>query len=312
MHIPDIISEEWEARYINISLTGRVLIAGPPGSGKTLIAFLRAKVLASKKIPVSILMFGNVLQRYTENALSNKKIGIYTDTLLGWLKKWWSDHRIMIDGSYDPPEMSKYNPDWELMLEKMALRVAQKKPIRDWGHLIIDEAQDFPVSMFIFFRFVSAQLKNGGMTIFADENQRLLENNSTINEIKTSLAVSEDNFFSLTENYRNTYEIAVLAQHFYVGLPTGIPQAPSFSGDRPELCKASSFEAQVHYIIKSLKIRRYGQVGIFTQFDSVREKLVNKLQSGLKDQYKIQSYSSSFTGKKVFMQGSFPLTISEQ
>jgi DNA helicase II / ATP-dependent DNA helicase PcrA len=294
MEIPNSrsISSEWEELYLNASIRGSVMFTGPPGTGKTLIAFFRARELAEKKIEPHVLMFGNVLKRYTDNATGKHTDRIKSDTLLSWIKTWWSDHRIKINGSYDPPEISKFNPDWGLMLGEMAIRVSDEQPIRDWKHLIIDEAQDFPESMFSFLRFVSRHMKNGGITILADENQRLYENNSSLNEIKKALAIPESNCYQLTENFRNTKEIALLAAHFYAGLPTGIPDIPSRRGEVPELYQASSLNNQIAYIIKSLKIKGYAHVGVFTQFDKVREIILGKLQSALKGQYHVQSYSS--------------------
>ena len=112
-----------------------------------------------------------------------------------------------------------------------------------WGHLILDEAQDFPreahrllfqVQQRVFSNL--ADDERPSLCVLADENQRITSTHSTIEQIREAHAfLTEREEYELTRNYRNTRPIASFAAHFYVGLPTGIPQLPSTEGDKPHV-----------------------------------------------------------------------------
>ena len=58
---------------------GTILVVGPPGSGKTVVAILRQRALEKRKATVSSVVFNNVLTRYTGNE----------HTFERWVKAWW-------------------------------------------------------------------------------------------------------------------------------------------------------------------------------------------------------------------------------
>ena len=339
------ISDEQEEIYVEAPTDGFIMVIGPPGTGKTVIAFLRAQMLKRKKRAVTVVMFNKVLQRYTSNITDTS-----SSTLHSWAYHWWKKNKIettdnsnndrvyldcpfaekdeakalgakwskstrkwyvlknIFDSSGDTfskwpqtqietqqtkntdlPKITTFQYDWNTMLEA----VLQQPLTSDWGHLIIDEAQDFPKDMFTFLRFAATQLEDGSLTILADENQRLNEEeNSTIGQITSSLAIQEERCYKLEENYRSTYQIAELANHFYVGLPSGQPQLPNRQGDLPQLIKARSLDEEIDYIVRVLSNRAPGEVGVFLQTDNLRRTFFNKLQHRLGDQYRVQSYSS--------------------
>jgi len=339
------ISDEQEEIYMDAPMDGSVMVAGPPGTGKTVIAFLRAQALNKRKKSATVMMYGKVLRKYTSNVSDQQEDNVPTATLLSWSHKWWKEHKInsravvgdkiyldcpydrkddakakgarwdrwkkkwwvtievynknqaffdqWLLEDYDPPQIDDYQYDWQQMLEKLAIHIGEGKPVQSFGHIIIDEAQDFPSAMFGFLRFALLQKKDCGITIMADENQRLNEHhNSTIEQIQKALAIPDDRYFPLTENFRNTREIAKLAAQFYVGLPTGIPKLPERKGELPQLVSTKSMDDQVQYIVDAVTNRAFGEVGVFAQTDSIRNKLFNKLQHRLRGKYRVQTYSS--------------------
>ena len=339
------ISDEQEEIYMDAPMDGVVMVAGPPGTGKTVIAFLRAQALNKRKKSATVMMYGKVLQKYTSNISDQQEDKVHTTTLLSWAAKWWREHKIntravvgekiylkcpydskdeakahgarwdrfknkwWVNSSdynnhinlfeqwllenHEPPKVDDFQLDWQLMMEKLAVHIGAEKPILNFGHIIIDEAQDFPPSMFRLLRFALMKMDKSGITILADENQRMNEDhNATIEEINGALAIPEKRQYLLTENFRNTLEIAQLASHFYVGLPTGKPRIPRRKGEKPVLVTTRSIDDQVQYIVDAATNRAYGEVGVFAQSDSMRDKLYSKLQHRLRGLYRVQTYSS--------------------
>ncbi|UXI04709.1 AAA family ATPase [Photobacterium sp. TY1-4] len=353
------ISEEQQDIFEDAPMDGSILVSGPPGTGKTVIAFLRAHLLAKKKQDVTVIMFNRVLRRYTENVAQAIDGSVQSKTMHSWFPGWWHAHRIpnpevestlLIEGyrayvncpyeqkdelkklggrferrkhnpftnrnsgmwyvplerynaepeaytqwanaSYEPPEIVKFQYNWP-EIQDMYFDLDEDEAI-DWGHLIIDEAQDFEPGFYSFLHLAARQLDNGALTILADENQRLEENrHSSLEQIRESLKLSNkpDREFRLTKNFRNTKQIAKVARHFYVGLETGMPDLPDREGDKPALIIKRDTVQQVEYICNYLQHRRALEVGIILDSDEDREYFFELLTERLEN-YTIQTYSS--------------------
>ncbi|MUJ28080.1 AAA family ATPase [Aliivibrio fischeri] len=405
------ISEEQQDVFEDAPITGNVLVTGPPGTGKTVIAFLRAQALSKKSTSVTVLMYNRVLRRYTENVAKDIQGEVTSKTMHSWFPDWWKKHRIVREEDtitelgqksqkvylnspysekdevkatgarwdrkqgkwyisrdiyeadltkfakwpefipiqqkknnvdrvylkstfeerhelkeagaryeptekkwwvtqeqlnsfpdkfekwlgfgckYDPPEIKKWQYDWEAMLDQYL--ELPDKDVFDWGHLIIDEAQDFSPDMFKFLRSVGRCMDNGGITILADENQRLYEGqNSSLDEIRRNLKVKQEQEFKLTINFRNTRPIALMAKHFYVGLPSGIPDIPEKTGGRPKLVATQDQLSQVKFIKNFLQLRGAQEVGIIVDSEIDKDFYLDKLRNALPN-YRVQHYSSS-------------------
>ncbi|PMG78003.1 hypothetical protein BCU83_14825 [Vibrio breoganii] len=408
------ISEEQQDVFEDAPITGNVLVTGPPGTGKTVIAFLRAQALSRKSTPATVLMYNRVLRRYTENVAKDIQGQVASKTMHSWLPDWWKKHgitrqdeensveteqksdkvylnspfsdkdelkaaggrwdgtqrkwfvsrdayeadpltfakwpefipstsqvkqedpnRVYLQSTYeernevkeagakyepserkwwvtqeqvnespekfekwlgfggklDPPEIKKWHYDWETMLDQyMDL---PDEDVIDWGHLIIDEAQDFSPSMFKFLRSAGRCMDKGGITILADENQRLHEGqNSSLDEIRRGLRVKTDREFKLTKNFRNTQPIALMAKHFYTGLPTGVPEIPEKTGSKPKLIATQEQSKQADFIKNFLQFRGAQEVAIIVDSDTDRAFYLDKLAKALPN-YRVQYYSSS-------------------
>jgi superfamily I DNA/RNA helicase len=178
------------------------------------------------------------------------------------------------------------------------------RAFQNWGHLIIDEGQDFATG---FYQMASVVLThasatsnmNVALTVLADENQRLFpDKNSSITEIERSLAITADRHYRLTRNYRNTYEIASAAAHFYCGLRSGIPDLPDGRhGNMPRITRAVDLDASVDVVKRFVINQSDLEVGVFLPTKALQIKYFNKLTHRLKDikGVKVQRFTSGDT-----------------
>ncbi len=80
MRLPNESQLSREQKEVCFAQTDRpMLVTGPPGSGKTVVAIFRQNALRKKKQRVQALVYNHVLCRYAE----------VESTFYGWLNKWW-------------------------------------------------------------------------------------------------------------------------------------------------------------------------------------------------------------------------------
>ena len=303
--------DEDQARiYQGAPVVGTILVTGPPGTGKTVIAFHRAHRLKLQKQQPKVMMYNKVLSKYASN-----RDGVASDvevsTLHAWVRSWWKG----MTGQSAPPTQDPqgFVHDWEkIEAEAVQVIVAKKKSGQiSWGHIVIDEGQDFPAFMYACMRTIMTMANAQGispimaLTVLADENQRLQVNrNATLEEIRLNLGLhaSDKNVFNLQKNYRNSYEIAKFAANFYVGLKTGMPDFPKDrkGGMLPVVSltncdtEGKNLNAFVEKIARYARGHTGEEIGVFVPTNKTRIKIVNRLQARFKNnEVAVQSYASN-------------------
>lgn len=294
--------------YQGAPVTGTILVMGPPGTGKTVIAFHRAHRLTKLNQSPTVIMFNKVLSKYT-----GKRQSVATNvdvlTFHVWAGKWWK----RTTGRHKAPTVpgNPYDHDWgEIQKHVLSEMVNGLKPEKmHWGHLIIDEGQDFPEAMYSAMHTMMSVANSMdakpplAMTVLADENQRLQPGrNSSLENIRKALGLhsSDQNVFCLTKNYRNTLEIAKFAGTFYIGLRTGMPQLPDRRrGSRPVISVSAADSEGKNLNAFAEKISRYvrnrpaEEVGVLVPNNKIRASMVNRLNAKLKSsEVIVQSYAS--------------------
>lgn len=265
MFIPSYnqLSDEQVAVYMGAAQSEPTLVMGPPGSGKTLLAFFKAENIAKRNRRPQIIMFNKVLSHYTKALAERSHLSGNVSTWHKWFYGWWKS------AFQEPvPEKEQYHFDWVSILQKIGSASPSLLRKYAWDHLLIDEGQDLPSQFYLMIQLFRERCRANGIfppaiTVFADENQRLWDANSTLKEISDCLDIPTDRQYMLTRNYRNTAQIADVAARFSVGLSTGVAVAPTNrAGDIPLLLRTNTHVSAVSFIARYARINEGKEIGV--------------------------------------------------
>ena len=227
--LDDLVGKQWSV--YDHPPDESLFVAGPPGSGKTSLAVLRARFLAGPPLAKSVaLVTRNRMLAALAQELGNAEFKATTMNSL-------------VSKDYAPrfrryvPQFREYSPaivyDWDAILNDYEQE--EVEPLYD--HMVVDEGQNLPVGFFHWASRYGART----LTIFADEDQATDAQHSSLSEISNATGLVE--IVRLTDNHRNTPEIAEVAEHFHESkiLPPAIVQRPA-GGEVPQLLRVGSLD----------------------------------------------------------------------
>lgn len=268
-----------------LSLEGQHLIVGGPGTGKSVVALLRAGRLLKEKGDkcYRFLAYNRLLFQSSLHLFGEKPLTAYT--LDGWFRRVWGVQLSV--PTLDPKPGSSFREiDWPAIERLMAcnsnyvpLSELQCSPL---PLLIIDEGQDMPPC----FYSALANLGFENFYVVADQSQQIHPDKcSSRQDIENALGINPQETLELRANYRNTRPIAQLAAHFYVGDPASPrPELPNEepSAQVPELWRYGNgseltLEEVATRILQMADRDPRKLIGVIAPNNDVREKFLNAL-----------------------------------
>lgn len=232
---------------------GHRILSGVAGSGKTVILLARARLLAQRdpKARILVLCYNVTLASFLRGHLAehrNVRVCHFDD--------WAAANRVRRD------RLTKEND--EALGERLlaALQSGLAPDAGEFDSVLVDEAQDFEAS---WFRCVLAAMKNpadGDLLIVGDGNQGVYRRGKVSWKALGIQASGRtiSGRFHLDRNYRNSREIATLAQAFAShgrtadedtidALPLDVAKCPRSTGLSPLLLKEAGHAAECSRVV---------------------------------------------------------------
>ena len=270
--IQDLSKEQEAARAL--PKEGQHLIIGGPGTGKSVLALLRAGRHQREQDDYLFLVFNHLLDRASGQLFGGE---LASRTWFGWFLETFEK----ITGQSVPRIAQGNNAfrkiDWtrvDAVVQSLPVEEGPKRPF-----LVIDEGQDMPPA------FYDALVGLGFDRLFvvADQNQQITEGNSSRQEIQNCLDIDTDKVIELRQNYRNQYQVARLAREFYTGDPASPPPAlpAPAPGQVPLLyCyEEGKLDAVVQGVLRLADRDPRQLIGVIAPNNRVRERYLEALRS---------------------------------
>lgn len=258
---------------------GQHLIVGGPGTGKSVVALLRARRLVVDRRRYRFLAFNKLLDHSSQQLFGTE---LRTFTLDRWFRILWRyifRQNVPLQPADGPNGYQAI--DWDAVTG--CVREGNiPAPLPALPYLVIDEGQDMPPAF--YNALVNIGFEN--FYVVADQNQQIHPDRcSSRQDIENALALAPATTLELKTNYRNTRPIARLAQHFYPQNPASPrpelpPEIPGVA--TPELWSYEDGTSRTLANIAELILQAADRdpkklFGIITPNNAVREKFLSKL-----------------------------------
>ncbi len=275
--IQELSKEQERARML--PMDGCHLIVGGPGTGKSVVALLRVRRHHRDQggQRYVFLAYNRLLLEASRELVDG---AVNADT---WIRRFKSIFRYALARDCPVKDGLSYAIDWEGVNSALESASAELRPPIT-PYIVIDEGQDMPKA------FYKALLELGyeHFYVVADQNQQITEENSSLHDIVTSLAISAADRVVLTENYRNCDRVARLALAFCVPDPA----TPPVTEPRNRPCSTPvlvdygqgcrlSFETVIERLLKLVDRDPERLIGVLTPTENCRRRWLDALRQAV-------------------------------
>lgn len=275
MKIPSLLDLEIEQQaVIDLPFHGSHVITGEPGAGKTVMAVYRAWALATIGRHATLFTRSNLMHQYLAQMAPHLTEALNVTTYHRWIRDFW--RRNFRTG---PPQIDEegWCYDWIEMQRACIL-----ERVESTAHLVIDEGQNLPVGFYQLCRILGVDV-----TVCADENQRIDNDQSTVSEICRALGTRSDPIV-LRENHRSNRQISMLANEFRMEARGEAP-LPTRVGHTPTVLKVPSLEFFLAGISQYFNAHPERSIGIICR----STQLLRNIQSELAN-LKLAKYTQAY------------------
>ena len=290
---------EEQLDVLDTPLNQSLLVTGPPGSGKTVHAIRRARMVANSAKPgqprAALITFNRLLRRLMRLVTGREDpVEIDINTMHSFVaneyRRRLKTEPPLLPQTLHSPNFRPY--DWDAMHAELT----KSRCTPDRPHLVIDEGQDLPKGFYMF----AARHVAFTITIFADDDQTLTSECSSLEEIREAAELSDCEWVCLKENHRSRPEVARLAEHFHHGRLPAASVRRSSGSELPALIQFPDYAAAATMVSNWYR-NRGGSLGVIVHRKMDVDKVRNEIKGQLGD-VRVDFYHSESNNEEVICQ----------
>lgn len=253
--------DEEQSRIAALPIQDLLVLSGPPGSGKTLVLFARARLLGVQHPNWRI-----VLVVYTKNlaySLRTKAPDMPENVEIVTLKEFLEKQKVPRFAKHIFPKGDETDEEVEARADREYKVIKGNGFEPDVDAMMIDEWQDFSAP-YLKYLFGVVRKKRGGVLLAGDDNQAIFREAPA----EDSLHARDVKRVMLKRPYRNTTQILAVAQALDESRPIFTIDS-ALSGEPVYLVRCSNWVGQADAIALEIQMllakgRRPGDIAVLT------------------------------------------------
>lgn len=279
----------------NLSINKNYVVTGGPGSGKTMLALLRAKKIVQEHVEdtgeepkVLFIVFNRPLYQYLCQHM--QEVGLDENdvtTYHSWLSTIYKEK---VKGKRNPPKLSgkKWKHDWTKVRPDL-IKLFDEGSLH-YDHVLVDEAQIVPIELIELLKEISEN-----MTLFMDKNQAVFNTGADPDEVVNVVCSASGRRMFLQRNHRNSQAILNLSMLFRDegDMPE---EAINTGGVKPIVKRFSSKEEFADEVVDYASDHPTEIIGVLVDNWQDRDDIYRAIKQACPDDDLVQKYLSMGRG----------------